>query len=195
MQTRERLIEAAQRLFVKHGFGGASIRDIAEEAGYSQGAFYSNFSGKEDVLLEILSRYKAREMQQFTVMLDAADIERDDVLARLDSWAASLNHDANWSMLAVELQLHANRNPAFAVEYEAMWQQHRDELGSLIDRLFKQMGLIPQADTGEMAAGFMALAHGLALQRVDARPDQSGLLIMVFLRGLIAGAKRQADTK
>ena len=195
MQTRERLIEAAQRLFVKYGFGGASIRDIAEEAGYSQGAFYSNFSGKEDVLLEILSRYKAREMQQFTVMLDAADINSDDVLASLDSWAASLNHDANWSMLVVELQLHANRNPAFAVEYEAMWQQHRDELGFLIDRLFRHMGLIPQVDTSEMAAGFMALAHGLALQRVDAGPDQSGLLIMVFLRGLIAGATRQADTK
>ena len=52
-QTRMRLIETARQLFVEHGYGGTSIRDIADGAGYSQGAFYSNFASKEDVLLEL----------------------------------------------------------------------------------------------------------------------------------------------
>ena len=60
-QTRERLIDTAQQLFVANGYGGASIRDIANKAGYSQGAFYSNFASKEDVLLELLRRHMTAE--------------------------------------------------------------------------------------------------------------------------------------
>lgn len=60
-QTREHLVEAAKRLFIECGFAGTSLRDIAEEAGYSQGAFYSNFPCKEAVLLELLKRHVALE--------------------------------------------------------------------------------------------------------------------------------------
>jgi hypothetical protein len=55
--------------------------------------------------------------------------------------------------------------------------------------LFDKLGRTPPAAPDELAAAFMALSHGLALQRMSTRPDPSGRLIMVFLRGLIAGAK------
>lgn len=195
MQTRECLLEAAQRLFVQRGFGGASIREIAEEAGYSQGAFYSNFPDKEVVLLEILSRHKTREMQQLSATLDVAENTDDDILSGLEAWISNLDQDANWSMLAVELQLHAKRNLAFAVEYEAMWQENRVELSRLIDRLFRRMGLTPQADSADLAAGFMALGYGLALQRMTGKPDKSGHLMMVFIRSVISDARQQQKHK
>ena len=75
LQTRERLIEAARSLFVQHGFAGTSLRDVAEEAGYSQGAFYSNFTCKKAVLLELLKRH---------VDLDDDKIAKD--LATLSAW-------------------------------------------------------------------------------------------------------------
>ncbi len=58
-QTRERLLEAAQRLFRKKGFLATSLEDIAEEAGYSKGAVYSNFKSKEDLFLFIVNKGEA----------------------------------------------------------------------------------------------------------------------------------------
>ena len=190
-QTRERLIDTAQQLFVANGYGGASIRDIANKAGYSQGAFYSNFSSKEDVLLELLRRHMAAEAAQLSRLMsnDGRDSER--MLAELDVWASTLNQDADWCMLSIELQLHANRSKTFAAEYQKVWDQHRFELGRVIGQLFNKLGRVPPEEPGELAAAFMALSHGLALQRMSTRPDPSGRLIMAFLRGLIANAERE----
>jgi len=188
-QTRERLIETAQHLFVSNGYGGASIRDIADKAGYSQGAFYSNFSSKEDVLLELLRRHmEAEALQLFKVMGDERQ-EPEQMLAELEAWASTLNRDADWCMLSIELQLHANRSQTFAAEYQKVWDRHRSEIGGVIGQLFNKLGRTPPAAPDELAAAFMALSHGLALQRMSTRPDPSGRLIMVFLRGLIAGAQ------
>jgi len=188
-QTRERLIETAQHLFVSNGYGGASIRDIADKAGYSQGAFYSNFSSKEDVLLELLRRHmEAEALQLFKVMGDERQ-EPEQMLAELEAWASTLNRDADWCMLSIELQLHANRSQTFAAEYQKVWDRHRSEIGGVIGQLFNKLGRTPPAAPDELAAAFMALSHGLALQRKSTRPDPSGRLIMVFLRGLIAGAQ------
>ncbi|SAK93919.1 TetR family regulatory protein [Caballeronia catudaia] len=55
-QTRERLLDAAQRMFVRKGFAATSVDDISDEAGYTRGAFYSNFDSKSEVLIELLQR-------------------------------------------------------------------------------------------------------------------------------------------
>src|ERR1039457_1147071 len=54
--TRMRLIEAAERLFVRRGFDDASVEEISETAGYSRGAFYSNFDNKEQGFLALIGR-------------------------------------------------------------------------------------------------------------------------------------------
>ncbi|MBV8248090.1 MAG: TetR/AcrR family transcriptional regulator [Comamonas sp.] len=186
-QTREHLIDAARHLFVTNGYGGASIRDIANKAGYSQGAFYSNFSSKEDVLLELLRRHMdAEAMQLTTLMGDNAQLP-EQMLARLEAWASTLNHDADWCMLSIELQLHARRSPSFAAEYQKVWDKHQSEIGGVIDLLFEKLGRSTPAEPHELAAAFMALSHGLALQKTTDRQELTGRLIMVFLRGLIAG--------
>ena len=80
-QTRERLLEAARSLFVQRGFGGTSIRDIAEEAGYSQGAFYSNFPDKEALLLDLLRGHMEAEARQLATVFDS--IIKDNTRPRL----------------------------------------------------------------------------------------------------------------
>ena len=55
-QTRERLLLAAQVIFLREGYGGAKIEDITAEAGFTRGAFYSNFERKDVVLMELLRR-------------------------------------------------------------------------------------------------------------------------------------------
>lgn len=187
-QTRMRLIETARQLFVEHGYGGTSIRDIADGAGYSQGAFYSNFASKEDVLLELLKGHMEAEGAQLSQVMESGGRTPEQIFAELESWAVTLNADASWSMLSIELQLHANRSPTFAAKYQTVWEAHRARLGGVVGKLFATLGRTPPAEPEELAAAFMALTHGLALQGMGNRPDPSGRLILVFLRGLVAGA-------
>lgn len=194
-QTRARLIDTAQQLFVTNGYGATSIRDIADRAGYSQGAFYSNFASKEEVLLELLRGHMEAEGAQLSKLLDSEGRTPKQILAELEAWAATLNHDANWCMMSIELQLHANRSPTFAAKYQTVWDAHRARLGGVIGKLFAMLGRIPPAEPGELAAAFMALTHGLALQSMGTRPDPSGRLILVFLRGLIASAGLVSETQ
>jgi len=188
--TRERLIDAAHTLFIVNGYGAASIRDIADKAGFSQGAFYSNFSSKEDILLILLRRHMQAEAMQLSGLMDNDERTPECVLEDIAAWAATLNQDTDWCMLSIELQLHANRSPAFAILYQQMWDEHRAVISHIIEQLFNKLGRLPPADPTELAASFMALAHGLALQRVSTQSALSGRMIMVFLRGLIASAKQ-----
>lgn len=188
-QTRERLIETATRLFAEQGYGGTSLRDIAEQAGYSQGAFYSNFDNKEALLLEMLRRHMAAEASHLAVLIEQDRYSADEVLDQLEAWAATLDQDINWSMLSIELQLHAQRSEAFAASYQAVWMQHRDALGHWIGRLFSERKLLPPVSVEEIAASLMALAHGLSLQRAATSNRISGRMIVVVLRGLIAMAR------
>ena len=102
-QTRERIVEAARAVVARSGFAGASVRDIAEEAGYSQGALYSNFAGKEPIMLELLRQHMREEADQLSAIVEGSDASL--ALTRLGDWAATLNADVDWSMLALELQL------------------------------------------------------------------------------------------
>src|SRR5437764_15482063 len=54
--TREKLLAAARSVFARSGFHGASVEEIASEAGFSTGALYSNFDSKEDLFLELMQR-------------------------------------------------------------------------------------------------------------------------------------------
>src|SRR6185437_16096960 len=54
--TTQRLLDAAQKLIAKKGLNATSVEDIAEAAGYTRGAFYSNFSSKGDLFIELLRR-------------------------------------------------------------------------------------------------------------------------------------------
>ena len=68
-KTREALIEAARAVFVDQGIGGASIDQIAERAGFSKGAFYSNFSSKEDILIALFEQHMKMELTALQLIL------------------------------------------------------------------------------------------------------------------------------
>jgi AcrR family transcriptional regulator len=186
-QTRERLLAAARAEVIRNGFAGASVRDISEAAGYSQGAFYSNFPDKEAIMLELLRRYMREEVEQLRTIVDG--VSGKEALERLETWARSLNAEVDWAMLALELQLHARRSPSFATEYDKVFEAHGSELGRIVAGFYAAQHRKPQLDPRELAAGFMALAHGLALQRRRDSEAPAGRLIMTFLRALVATAE------
>lgn len=185
-QTRERLLEAANLLFARGGYGGASVDAIAAQAGYSKGAFYSNFDSKEAIFLELLARHMAAEAAQLERFVGGS---AEAAFDSLDSWLDRMNDDLDWALLTVELQLHARRSPRFAEAYDALHLRHRARLGELIARLFALCGKRVPAPAPELAGGLMALTQGLALQRTQrGAADPAGALIKLMLRGLIDSA-------
>src|SRR5262249_49490249 len=62
--TREKLFEAAARIFEDQGIGGASIEAIAAAAGFSRGAFYSNFASKDELIIAMLEDHVAETVRR-----------------------------------------------------------------------------------------------------------------------------------
>ncbi|TIS14873.1 MAG: helix-turn-helix transcriptional regulator, partial [Mesorhizobium sp.] len=67
--TREKLLASASEMVARDGYSGASIERIAEEAGFSKGAFYSNFTNKEDIFLQLLERNAGGDVVELTERL------------------------------------------------------------------------------------------------------------------------------
>ena len=86
-------------------------------------------------------------------------------------------------MLSVELQLHARRSLTFAAEYNKIWRHHQAAIASALEALFDHLDKTPPAEPEELAAAFMAMAHGLALQKAMQGGEPYGKILMVFLRG------------
>ncbi|MFL6813408.1 MAG: TetR/AcrR family transcriptional regulator [Bradyrhizobium sp.] len=186
--TRKLLIDAARTEIVKKGFALASVRDIADAAGFSQGAFYSNFPDKEAILLELVQRHQSEERAKIEAALSHADGDPGKAMAGIEKWAATINSDAGFAVLAIELQLQALRSASFARSYNDLSGKHRRALGVLVTKLFALLGRKVPADPIEIATGFLALGRGMALLSKDDQASRRGRIIMIFLKSLIASA-------
>jgi AcrR family transcriptional regulator len=167
--TRERLLAAAEQVFARHGYGGASIDLISAEAGYSKGAVYSNFESKEAVFLELLRLYMERDMAELQriVSLDSGALS-----AALTAWLETLHTDSDCPLLVTELQLHARRSPAFAERYYALQGQQTRILAGILERYFHAASTPLPMSPLDLAESVTALAHGLSLQHPPAMPGE-----------------------
>jgi AcrR family transcriptional regulator len=187
-RTKNLLIEAARDEIVRKGFAQASVRDIAEAAGFSQGAFYSNFPDKEAILLELVQRHQSEERAKIEAALSSAGADAAKAMAAIEKWAATINSDPAFAVLAIELQLQALRSPSFAEGYNELSRKHRRALGAFVTKLFELFGKKPPADPVEIATGFIALGRGMALVSKDGETSRSGRIMVTFLKALIGSA-------
>jgi hypothetical protein len=109
-------------------------------------------------------------------------------MAGIEKWAATVNSDPGFAILAIELQLQALRSPSFAAPYNELNRKHRRALGLIVTRLFDMLGRKPPADPAEIATGFIALGRGMALLSKDVEPNRTGRIIVTFLKALIGSA-------
>lgn len=187
-RTRNLLIEAARAEIVKKGFALASVRDIADAAGFSQGAFYSNFADKEAILLELVQGHQTEERAKIEAALSQAPGDAARAMAGIEKWAATVNSDPGFAVLSIELQLQALRSPSFAQGYNELNRKHRRALGALVARLFELFGKKPPADPVEIATAFTALGRGMALVSKAGETNRTGRIIVTFLKALIESA-------
>jgi TetR/AcrR family transcriptional regulator, transcriptional repressor of aconitase len=186
--TRQRLRNSAQQIFAREGIGAASIDRIAEAAGYSRGAFYSNYPDKHTLALELLAEWQSSEIALWKAKLE----DVDDPERRIEMLRDSFNNfhsDADRSLLNLELQLEAERSEAFGERYRAYLDVLHTGIAELLTILFKMANRKPPADLHLLARTMRSTTMGLALQgRYAPRGDGSGdpgTMLALFVRAMI----------
>lgn len=162
-QTRERLIDAAARVFARRGFEAATIDEVAAAAGFTKGAVYSNFASKTELFVALIERRIELQSADHRRRLEAIGPPgaagdsgpRDDVEP---DW------DMQWIVLAVEFWLHAMRNPRAREALAEQYRRARTISASLIAAAYDKVGEKPLLPPREMAIVVEALGIGLAFQ-------------------------------
>lgn len=182
VRTREMLLASAARAFARAGYAGASVDDIAEDAGFSKGAFYSNFASKEAIFLALLEERKQSEIMAIRAMI--AEAGSDKLMETLTAWLDGLHGDRDFALLAAELELQARRSESLAAGYEALQKRFSDELVAFIAMVFERLRLAPPAPIEDIAATFIAISNGCALA-AGHQGQQAGRSMRLFLDMLI----------
>jgi AcrR family transcriptional regulator len=162
-QTRARLLEAAGQVFARRGFQAATLDEVAEAAGYTKGAVYSNFASKDELVLALLDEHLADQLQQIEA-LDA--IESSEALRAALGGRTEEEHAAarDLGVLLVEFSLYALRNPAAQAELARRYRQLRGRLAQLIATRYARRQLAPPMPPEHLAALALATDAGLFLQ-------------------------------
>lgn len=161
--TRDKLFDTATELMIRKGFHAASVNVIAEEAGFSKGAFFSNFSSKSDLLLQLTQRFKRVEIERLSTTL-ASGYSPEQLSHGLNAYIDTLKNNTRCAVLDAELQLIALRDEEFSQHYYDLHEENSEALGRLITIIFNHAGKKPPLACAALAKTFTALAEGLILQ-------------------------------
>jgi AcrR family transcriptional regulator len=162
--TRQALLDAGARVFAEHGFARASVEAIAAEAGYTRGAFYSNFDTKEELFAELLQQrvYSVyRDMAERSAARERPSLrETGERLAAIQAAA-----EGRWLFrLWLELLAHAGRDESFREIAAGFWRGNRELSAAAIRGAYADAGSRPPVPPEHIATAMIALDIGLALQ-------------------------------
>jgi AcrR family transcriptional regulator len=165
-RTRAELIVAARQVFLRRGFHAASLDEIADEAGFTKGAVYSNFAGKDDLFLAMLEEHFRQRAQTYEgLILDQEQIE-DSYRAVARFWREANEREPEWSRLVVEFLAHASRHAPLREAALEVRERGLAAIAAIIDALAERHGLEFALPTKQIARGSGALNRGMALEQL-----------------------------
>jgi AcrR family transcriptional regulator len=160
-RTRADLLDAAARVFAAQGFHAASVDQVAEAAGYTKGAVYSNFSSKEELFLELLERHLDQAINVIEqLVFEVEPAQRAGLFAEHHDRITVL--DREWFLLEAEFLLYAARNEQVRERVATRQRRTHERITSLARRHLDDLGIpeeiLPAADAARI---LMATADGL----------------------------------
>jgi len=168
--TRATLIAVGRTHFLRYGLGGAVAEKIAEDAGYSRGALYSNFDGKEELFLAVIQEEQARHLNVFRSILTEESSARGR-LKKMRDTIADLLTDPDWIVLRAEFEAEALRNERIRQSFvDALRQQVRDG-GELFRSLPRSSEITSSLKPEDFSMVMLNLAHGLAVTQKILGPE------------------------
>ena len=162
-QTRARLLDAAGQVFARRGFHAATVDEVAEAAGYTKGAVYSNFANKDELFLALLDQRLAAQLQQVEALY-AIESSEELLAAMRGRTEQEFAAARDFGVLSLEFSLYAMRNPAAQAELATRYRQLRGRLAELITKRYAHHQTAPPMPPEHLAALVLATDTGLFLQ-------------------------------
>lgn len=135
-ETRARLMDAAFRVFAEKGYGHVTIEDVCEAAGYTRGAFYSQFESLEELFFLLYDQWAGRTAEQVRAAMEGADavVDLPGVVERI---VDTLLLERDWLLIKFDFLLYSARNPELAHR----WEVHRAQLRKVIEERLVASGI------------------------------------------------------
>jgi AcrR family transcriptional regulator len=196
-QTTQRLLDAAQKLIARKGLDAASVENIAAAAGYSRGAFYSNFSSKDDLFIELLRRDHQKTTAELTA-LRTSELSVEQVQLRARDIYAHMFRDNESFMNWTEARMMAARDARFRIKLEALMAEKRGQIAAFIQYFHDRIGAAPAMPAEKLAMGFMSLAEGVRLfmmsSPTEMTPSTAEALLSLFVDSIMTLARQEAES-
>ncbi len=196
--TRRRLLDAGEAVFARSSFHGASVEEIAREAGATTGALYSNFASKEELFLALFEERIAADVSDYSEIVAAGATIEEQSRGVADRWMALLRERPDYFPLLIEFWAYGIRKPQLRGLLAERFAVLRAASARLVLEAAEQQGYPPNVEAGELVGLLInALGHGLALEKLtdpDAVPDglYGDALVLVF-RAFEALARESQD--
>jgi AcrR family transcriptional regulator len=198
--TRRRLLDAAEVVFARRGFHGASVDEIAREAGATTGALYSNFTSKEDLFLALFERSAQADVRDYAEVSTTQATPDEQTRAVADLWMQILRERPDYFPLVIEFWAYAMRQPQLRERLAERFRMLRAGSTSLVAQGAQRRGITLSPEFAErLGLLITALGNGLALEKLidpDSVPDETygDLLVLVF-NGLVTLASADQETR
>jgi AcrR family transcriptional regulator len=156
--TRERLLDAAAQVFAETGLDAASVEAVCERAGFTRGAFYSNFDSKEQLFLELSTRTASQQIAAVRARVarfdtDGAPGDPADLVRQV---LEAAGNDRQGVLLLSEIRLRALRAPELAAQFRAQEDQLIAEVAQIVGDVAANRGLEPRLEPDRAARLLLA---------------------------------------
>jgi AcrR family transcriptional regulator len=192
-QTRSCLLESAARVFARRGMSGASIDDVAEDAGYTKGAFYANFKNKEELFLAMLDESFSERIAETEQALATDEPPPEQARHWASEFAHTIRSDPEKVRLSFEFKSHAMRSEDFRQELVTRFATLRQRLETIYRRRAEELGLEPAIPLDRIVRMTIAMADGWELWQllepdaVDEQMLEEMMEIFITGYGVISG--------
>jgi AcrR family transcriptional regulator len=169
-RTRDDLVDAAERLFSANGCHATSVDAVADAAGYTKGAVYSNFASKEDLFLAVY----ARQADQAVAAIERELAKAPDPITGIETLARARVEQRGradgWLAVFFEFWAHVLRHPELRERFAAIHKRVNEPLAAAAGQVAAEHGVEPEQPVARMATAYYAMQLGLQLERLT-QPD------------------------
>lgn len=163
--TRRRLLAAAERIFARDGFEAARLEEIAAAAGYTRGAFYANFTDKEELFFALLEHWIGARVNEVNALLSRCKGPSELVRA-LRAYYAENAKDRRLVLLSLEFDLYAVRHPEAHSRLRARQRKFRSCGEEILRRVTKAVGRKLPVSGRATSTALGALSTALFLEHI-----------------------------
>lgn len=194
-RTRAKLMRSAAKLFCRQGLEQASVDDIAQDAGFTKGAFYSNFKSKEELFLAMLDEKFGEEIERIESALQGDEAPDEAARHAGEAFIRSVRADREWERLYFEFVAYASRNEDFRQEFLTRCRAMNERLEEVYRRWHDRVGITAPMPLRDITSMVSIMADGFLLwEQLDPSLDEElfGTMLAIFMQGLGAIAQQRA---